>query len=543
MSFNPINWCRSRSRRRNFRLLRRRLMAWQDMTDRTSSSNHMEMVRQLSLTDVGVPKSVGGGMVAKEFRSHLEILIRQKLIGDLLYSDMLPQYMHYLHRPSERFAIALPPAWRKKMTGDGVLLNPLASWAKWVYLQGRYFIKGLRRAAQLLRDCKKALPGPKEDYAVLMNLPFSAVPSKLGIDREKHKFVSWYAKTELRNKDEGVIWAQVPGAVNQPRGSNLWIVKHPFPRLENLRQVLVFAARSAQLIITALAMPLFGRWWASIVLEDAVMLAYCQTLGGNNLARTYIFNNSDWARHPLWTHFAEKCGSRIIMASYSTNMEPFTWRDGTSTPVAPGYQIMTWPIYAVWDEAQANFIRSVTKPQNVNIFVTGPIPLSDNDNDLPEIPENSVAVFDVSVHRPSSLAQSGIISPYYKADTLSKFLYGAHRAITASGRTMVLKHKREIGRIVDKRYNKVVEKLSTEKNVLIIDPDINAERLIKKVSAVISIPFTSTAIVAQKAGKASIYYDAPARLKKQSNPGREIDIVDNENELQAWLDELKNNIS
>lgn len=521
-------------------MLRRRLMAWQDMTDRPSSSNHTEMVRQISLTDVGVPISAGAGMVAKEFRGHLEILIRQKLIGDLLYSDLLPQYMHYLHRPSDRFAIALPPAWQKKMAGDGVLINSFLSWAKWTYLQGRYFIKGMRRTVQLLRDCQKALYAPKENYAVLMNLPLSAVPSKLGIDRERHKLVSWYSTNKLRNKDEGAIWAQVPGVANQPRGTDLWIVRHPFPRLENLRQLLAFAARSAQLIITAFAMALLGRWWAPIVLEDAVMLAYCQVLGGNNLARTYIFNNSDWTRRPLWTHFAEKCGSRIIMASYSTNMEPFTWRDGTSTPVAPGYQIMTWPNYAVWDEGQADFIRSVTKPQNVNIFVTGPIPLSDNDNDLPEIPENSVAVFDVSVFRSTNLAGLGLVTPYYDVNTVRKFLFETWEAITAADKTMVLKRKRDIGNFAHHDYINAINDLSKKSNVLVIDPSIHAERLIAKAQGVISIPYTSTYVGARLMGIPSIYYDPTRQLQCSGDELHEVKMVQNKSELRDWLVNLSN---
>jgi polysaccharide biosynthesis PFTS motif protein len=47
-----------------------------------------------------------------------------------------------------------------------------------------------------------------------------------------------------------------------------------------------------------------------------------------------------------------------------------------------------------------------------------------------------------------------------------------------------------------------------------IEPDISAIRVIKKSYAVISMPFTSTALLGKQLGKSSIYYDPSGMVQK-----------------------------
>lgn len=72
-----------------------------------------------------------------------------------------------------------------------------------------------------------------------------------------------------------------------------------------------------------------------------------------------------------------------------------------------------------------------------------------------------------------------------------------------------------------------------------IDPDINAERLIEKVSAVVSIPFTSTGIIELFANKFTIYFDSTGILCSGKDVYHGVDVVDNVSDLTAWLAKIE----
>ena len=50
-----------------------------------------------------------------------------------------------------------------------------------------------------------------------------------------------------------------------------------------------------------------------------------------------------------------------------------------------------------------------------------------------------------------------------------------------------------------------IKSFRTKKNIIIVEPLINAERIINNTSATVSIPFTSTGVAANYKGKPSAY--------------------------------------
>ena len=75
-----------------------------------------------------------------------------------------------------------------------------------------------------------------------------------------------------------------------------------------------------------------------------------------------------------------------------------------------------------------------------------------------------------------------------------------------------------------------------------VDTNISAARLIEYCDAVISMPFTSTAIIGKELGKPSIYYDAFGMIKQQKYHG--IPVLKTKNDLKSWYNSLnKKNVS
>ncbi len=69
-----------------------------------------------------------------------------------------------------------------------------------------------------------------------------------------------------------------------------------------------------------------------------------------------------------------------------------------------------------------------------------------------------------------------------------------------------------------------------------VDPDTSAYKLIEKCSAVISMPFTSTALIARELGKPSCFYDPTGLIQRDDRASHGIPIMIGRDELQAWLE-------
>jgi polysaccharide biosynthesis PFTS motif protein len=103
---------------------------------------------------------------------------------------------------------------------------------------------------------------------------------------------------------------------------------------------------------------------------------------------------------------------------------------------------------------------------------------------------------------------------------------------------MVLKQKRDIGNDFHPSYTRAVKQLSEFDNVIIIDAAISARRLIDKVDATISVPFTSTALISLDANKPSSYFDSISALDPDTSTARNLPVLDNVAALSNWIQEL-----
>jgi polysaccharide biosynthesis PFTS motif protein len=87
-------------------------------------------------------------------------------------------------------------------------------------------------------------------------------------------------------------------------------------------------------------------------------------------------------------------------------------------------------------------------------------------------------------------------------------------------------------------YELAIRRLSKTANYLELDPDTSASALIEKCQAVISTPFTSTALIGRELGKPSIYYDPHGICKKDDRAAHGIPILSGQQELRDWLSAL-----
>ena len=271
------------------------------------------------------------------------------------------------------------------------------------------------------------------------------------------------------------------------------------------------------------------------MLGEAATAALVRMQPAANLAQEYLFTQSRSCDRPLYTYEAEQRGAQITFYFYSTNSEPLSRSSGHSTPLII-WQAMNWPRYLVWDNYQVEFVHKMVG-QSAKVSIVGPIWFSTSAINTPQIPESAIAVFDVQPLRMSIYVLHAQEIDNFVPSISVQFLTGSFNCIQSIGAQMLFKRKRQLNsKYHHPSYIQCIERMGRWDKMITIDPDTSAYKLIEKCSAVISMPFTSTALIARELGKPSCFYDPTGLIQRDDRAAHGIPIMIGRNELQAWLE-------
>jgi polysaccharide biosynthesis PFTS motif protein len=276
-----------------------------------------------------------------------------------------------------------------------------------------------------------------------------------------------------------------------------------------------------------------GRWWHALLLNEAASAAAFRFQPQGQEAREYLFHQSSWLYRPMWTYEAERRGARVSLYFYATNTEAFK-QNGSYPPIFYGYSAMNWPHYLVWDEYQADFVRRAAGP-DAQVSVVGPIWFHGSRHELPPLPPQTVAVFDIQPVRDSYYQSLGQELEYYLPTTSERFLRDIIEVASDLGFFVAFKRKRELSITTHPRYRRFVETYQHFERVIVVAPDTSANRVIEQSAAVISMPFTSTAVLGGQLGKPSAYYDATRLIAKDDRAAHGVEVLIGRDELRNWL--------
>jgi polysaccharide biosynthesis PFTS motif protein len=191
----------------------------------------------------------------------------------------------------------------------------------------------------------------------------------------------------------------------------------------------------------------------------------------------------------------------------------------------------------VWDNYQLDFIKRMVGDCS-DTEVVGPIWFSSKAVDLESLPDKTVAVFDVQPHRASKYQMLGIATEYFVPKVVNLFLQDIQIVLSELGVAMAHKRKRNIGNLAHPQYQNLIKILSGKANFISIESDTAAINVIQRCQAVISQPFTSTAIQGKMKGLPSIYYDPFNQVQKDDRAAHGIPVVIGLNELRLWATQL-----
>jgi polysaccharide biosynthesis PFTS motif protein len=465
-----------------------------------------------------------------------EIIVRQYLLARCGGLNLNRALLLALGKKQGRVVFYLPREWREVLTLHGFEVARLRSavlWQLYVCAHLLYGVVTIGKIALAGITYGIVTDSKRKNYVHFADLGPGNLPQEIN-GSKNHDVISWYLN--LSGKTIGIeavhhsVANVLPTAVGEiavlPR-------RGPLPDLESGGAVANYALWGLRACVIAAIDCLRGKWWHGLLLSQAAVAAQVRTLPADSLAREYLFHNSGWIYRPLWTYEAERRGSAVTFYFYSTNCESFK-RLEEYPPLPYGWKAMTWPHYLVWDEYQADFVRRAVG-EHVNISVVGQIWFQSSAIEMPHFDKPGVAVFDVTPHRQSRYCTLGLDYEFYVPATSNRFLEHIANATRQLDAVMLWKRKRKIGAIAHPHYRHFADRLSERGDVVLVDPDISAQRVIESSCAVISMPFTSTALIARELGKPSYYYDPTGLIQKDDRAAHGIEILRGPEELTIRL--------
>ena len=475
----------------------------------------------LSKTELNNVNSLSG------FDLNLELPIRQYLTEKILYLSFHESIL-YSFGKNKAVRHPLPREWQDTLISAGIPVDILAStylWYLYCFLYwGRGCAYGLISILLLLKKRPKL-----GEYVYFSSIDENCISS----NRNSHNIVNWYFQWSNKRKGLKSVCHSVRARHNFSLDTLEVIKTDGLPKLENL-QLLKYVFFTMYLSLCGLFW-LFVKPAYAFFLIELLKFKRAELANTKDFAKDYLFPNTAPYYRPIWTHLAVSNGSRVLLYFYSTGIEDFKHIDKAQQENP--WHLSDWPHYLVWDEFQASFIKQIND-RNPIIEIVGPIWFSSSETSL-EVPLESISVFDVTPFRPSLYIKLGMNHEYYTVPIANKFLSDVQCALNDNGLTMLHKKKR-VHNLAHKRYIRKIAELGNQANYLEINPSLDALKLIKKTKACISVPFTSTALIAKNEGKPSVYYDATGTIFKDDKAAHGIPVLSTIDELRSWVERIKN---
>lgn len=517
----------------------RRIMRGYRVLKKTGTLDRISTIK-IALTNAKIDECMGGisKFVFGAGTKDAELIIRQYLlilVGGLNLNKAL---LYSLGKPGSAVVHPLPQNWIKVLQQHGFEVNRLRSAFAWYGFVFLMFTRGIVASVRIFFNCIREIIRPSFNtlgkFAYFDNLTAGNLspPQK---NCSEYEIIGWYRQRYGQAGNLDTLCHSVKDvAPNDAQGIPVVSIPAAIPPLTQWFPIIRFIAWSVTAWVLVVIDVLRNRWWHAVLLSEAAKAKQVHLHASHRLARVYLFHVSNYIYRPLWSYEAAMSGSQIICYFYSVNCEPFK-RPRGYPPIPYGFQAMSWPHYLVWDEYQAAFVRSAVG-LNCSIKIVGSIPFNYG-VDLPQdLPEKFIAVFDVQPVRSSIYQSLGFDLEYYIPENANKFLIDINEATQRFKRYMIFKRKRNIGNLVHPLYEQTLKYLSgSVSNCLQVDTDASASQLISRCEAVISAPFTSTALIARELGKPSIYYDPSGMCDKYDRAAHGVEIISSFYELECWL--------
>ncbi len=468
--------------------------------------------------------------------SNVEIAMRQYLLIHLAGMPLNKTILQSLGDNNSRIIYPLPKEWIDLLSENGLLISRRLSTLYFNFFILKFLIFGLGSGViQIIKSIFKATNKKKnctKPYVYYIDLLPNCIPQN---DNDNgFNIINWYINWSGRNKNIEEIRHNVNRKDFVYKSILLTYsddIKYP----DTFKKIISFGFWFLRASFIAIYSFCSGKWVNAFLFNEALKVKKVELLDKQDIADEYLFSISSAFYRPLWTYATKKHGAVSTMYNYAASFPAFLVEEGCEI----GYQSMSWDRILQWSEPYAKFTKSVLDDNHVQVELVPCIYYSDIEINLPTSDKPCIVVFDIS---PMNFSYYISLVPDIEYRTFKNcqlFLEHIYDVVIPMGYNIMWKRKRSFSTKNHKAYIKFTEEFSKRPGIINIHPDISAFRLLRISTGAISVPFTSTALVAADFSIPSIFYDVTETVTKDNRGAQGIKLISGKTQLGEWVKAIK----
>lgn len=420
----------------------------------------------------------------------------------------------------------LPSVYRKTLKRRQIKVNSFYSSILWFFFQIKWYsfgvFVGVKEILKLIYYSNKVR---KLEWCYFKNISLNNLPYK----NSEYNLIGWYTSQKHASSVKNIIH----DCKTSPFYFNGFkIKKDDFFNVYGIKQKILTVFTMIRLFLLSFFKP-----YSRLMLSELIYQVLIKHTQNKDLAESYFFHNSSFYFRPLWTYEAEKKGANVIFLQYSVNILSFKKKDQSYNKDF-FWNIIDWSNYWLWTIEQKNIFSELSK-NSPYIKVVGAIPFSSGKSLTKEQIknyQNHIILFPVDPFRKSFYCNYDKNVQYYTDEIYIDFFEHIIKSVEKTNNKILVKIKRGY-KHRSKKYLKYLESLKTYDKVELIDFEYSPQELIEKLNpiAVISMPYTSTAIIANKLKVPSIYYDSSNIIDSKHYSNNSIEVISTPSGLNSFL--------
>jgi len=431
----------------------------------------------------------------------------------------------------------LPPHTHNVLIAHGVPVNKFMSSVVWRFYTFAFWLFGvlaiLKFSSEDLGQKKQIGHGFEKAY--FANLPETAGPNQ-DSKVERLDLLTWFAKNKA--KSLGIKYMLDGNYRDEKKAINGVFFQrqvNPWPQFESPVARLHFIKWGFCNAVLSLRDFVLGRWWHPLLLLEAAKAKRMALSNDDQMPACYWLSHESYKYKPMWVHVAEKRDKSTFLYFYSTNNQ--TVQPASQKVVTSGYwHLMDWPTCVVWNEIQADILRSYIKSP-CKFIVVRALPYTDSDILIPKIEGPVIAVFDAPVRQTDRAIFVGQAHRYATVKNVTDFYEDIIDMSTKHGIRLCVKQKHRPTQNPSSplKLDHIIKQALD--GVISVDARVSAHRVVKATDGCIALPYSSTALVANSMGKPSCYYDPTGSLPTSTSLSHGVKIIRSKQDLGKWIKE------
>ncbi|MBI04286.1 MAG: hypothetical protein CMI96_00545 [Pelagibacteraceae bacterium] len=467
-----------------------------------------------------------------------ELSIKQfvsSIFGKIAFNQAL---LNFYSKKNKKIFYPMPAEFLNKLSKQNIKVNYVLSLSIWYLILTFFYFKGILYYFKILFSFLFKKNICTNHSIVLANITLEPINS---INKSNYNFFNWLINYYKKEKLDTIYHNLNIVEKNLGKVKIIGSYEKYLFQLNNFYQFWSFLIYGIKIILYSFYELLRGHWWSPFMLSEGLRRKIINIKNENNLPKKILFSNINWFYRPIWTHLdTSKKNIKIILFFYSTNI--LHYRDSRSKSKyknSDRWHLISWPHYLLWDKNQKTTIEKYDKNNLHTKEITGPIWWSDfHTISFSKFTKKiNISVFDVQPLRRFVFCSLGMDYEYYTYELSKYFLNDIVNIFSGNQFNIIFKTKRK-HLYTDKRYFNLIKNIDQRKNFQIVDNKISPFQIIKNSDIVISMPFTSTSLIAKDYLVKTFFYD-PLKLIAKDDPALGgIDLVSGKKDLEIKYNKI-----